>query len=533
MRLMVFHGHRNNGALFKQCAPILAGLILLAIGYGVANRANLTYDVLYRLAAGDYASALAAFAFLSAQACVLLMALIVFSSRAVAILLAVTGLSIAINLGYGQLVKAPLDAGSFVWLLVEARQARHAAGQFGAGIVLAGLQLVVALLLFIGARRAIHRAWPATYRRWQVTLAILLLMGPSLVAHILPIWPLAAERNIYDFTFDKMRAPPPPPRAAPRLQPGPAAQAAPRHIVWIIDESIAYEPFNRLIIPKISAIPHHNFGEAASLANCSSPAHVALRSGVDVRQISSRTDLRRTPSIWAYARKAGYRTRMIDGQATGAPQNMLLPPERALIDEYLQMAGGMDTDMHIARSINASLRTPARSFTYVVLRGVHFQYRDHYPAGMVADDAPIRTQYDTALNWSKKGFFKQLFTDVDRRDVAIIYTSDHGQNLKTGALPHCSRTPVTDEFRVPLLAFLPDHIAARYEGAPARGHSASQIFPATLIWMGYPSAEVEALYDHDLNAPAARYIWFGRKVIPLHARDRIEVHKQDTFPGTH
>ena len=83
--------------------------------------------------------------------------------------------------------------------------------------------------------------------------------------------------------------------------------------------------------------------------------------------------------------KAGYRTELIDGQTTGAPQNMLLAPERALIDEVASMAGGIDTDRTIAARLNAQLKAPGRTFTYVVLRGVHFQYKDHYPPGTLPD----------------------------------------------------------------------------------------------------------------------------------------------------
>src|SRR5690606_2185431 len=127
------------------------------------------------------------------------------------------------------------------------------------------------------------------------------------------------------------------------------------------------------------------------------------------------------PSIWAYARKAGYRTLLIDGQTSGPPQNLVLPPERALIDELRPAAGALDTDLRIAEALNEQLRGPGRSFTYVVLRGVHFQYRDHYPAGLVPADSPPSLQYDTALTYSKGRFFDRLLTGVERSEVAIVY----------------------------------------------------------------------------------------------------------------
>ena len=174
----------------------------------------------------------------------------------------------------------------------------------------------------------------------------------------------------------------------------------------------------------------------------------------------------------------------------------------------------------------------ARSFTYAVLRGVHFQYRDHYPKGAIPAGSPVALQYDTALRWSKGRFFERLLAGVDREAVAIVYTSDHGQNLTPGALPHCSREAHPDEFRVPLLAFLPRERASRYAAAPRVGHSASQIFPATLIWMGYDPVAVAARYDRDLDQPTARYVWFGRTVIPTGGDAAIDVTAGATFPGT-
>src|SRR5690606_25402319 len=160
----------------------------------------------------------------------------------------------------------------------------------------------------------------------------------------------------------------PPPRAAPALRPtSEGAALAPRHIVWVIDESVAQAPFERIIAPLITNVPHLDFGVAASMANCSAPAHVALRSGVDVRRAGPKTDLRRTPSIWGYAHAAGYRTLLIDGQTSGAPQNLLLPPERALIDTALSMKGGIDTDLQIADRLNAEIKRPGRTFSYAVL----------------------------------------------------------------------------------------------------------------------------------------------------------------------
>ena len=509
----------------------MAALLVFAIGYAIANRFQLTQAVAYRFAAGDVRSAVVAVLFMAFQGALFLAALILFPRRWVAVLLILAGTSILINIGYSQIVGALIDGGTLAWMLAEVRQAGHAAGQFSGEFLFVGAQVAAALALFVAARVLVRRAMTMPWSRGIAAALLALLIAPGILYRHTELWPESAERSLYGLGWDLGTAPPPPPRDAPALKPDPAV-AAPRHIVWVIDESVAEAPFARLIAPKLADTPHLDFGVTAAMGQCSAPAQVALRSGVDVRRAAPTMDLRRTPSIWAYARAAGYRTMLIDGQTTGVPQNFLLPPERALIDDFRPMPGGIDTDLTIADALNRQMKGAEKSFTFAVLRGVHFQYRDHYPAGAIPADSPVTLQYDTALRWSKGWFFERLLAGVDRRAVAIVYTSDHGQNLAPGTLPHCSREAVADEFRVPMLAFLPDTLAARYAGARRHGHSASQIFPATLGWMGYDPGQAAALYDNDLMRPTARYVWFGRTVIPMGADNAVSVTAGPDFPGT-
>src|SRR5690606_16960102 len=334
--------------------------------------------------------------------------------------------------------------------------------------------------------------------------------------------------NLYSLGLEVALAEPAPPRAPVDLEP--RTEGTPDHIVWLVDESVAFRQFREIVAPRIEQIEHIDFGMAASLGHCSAPSNLALRSGVSVRDAGPTMGLRRTPSIWAYARKAGYRTVLIDGQTSGAPQNLLLPPERALIDAVIAAAGSLETDREIASRLNRQLRGGERTFTYAVLRGVHFQYRDHYPAGSIPADSTVLRQYEAAVEYSKRGFFDRLLEGVDRQDVAIVYTSDHGQNLAQGAVPHCSPSPVAAELQVPLVAFLPDRIAARYAKAPRSDHSASQLFPAALTWMGYDPEAVERRYDEDLSRMPAAYVWFDRNVVPLQRGDAIGISVSRTFP---
>lgn len=510
---------------------IAAAMLVFGVGYGIANRFQLAHGIAYRFAAGDTEAAIAAFLFMAFQAAIFMAALFLFPRRWAAVLLMLAGVSIPINLGYTQIVAELVDGGSLAWMLAEVRQAGNAAGEFSGEFLWVAVQVVAALTLLFLARTMARRAVPMPWNRGIAAALLVLLVLPGPMYRHAEVWPEAAERNLYGLGWDLLSAAPPPARAAPTLKPNPRA-ATPRHIVWVIDESVAEAPFRRLIAPMLAEVPHSDFGVAAALGHCSAPAQVALRSGVDVRRVSAATDLRATAPIWAFAKAAGYRTTLIDGQTSGPPQNLLLPPERALIDDFRPMAGGIDADLIIADALNAKMKGEERSFTYAVLRGAHFQYRDHYPKGAIPAGSPLALQYDTALSWSKRAFFPRLLAGVDREAVAIVYTSDHGQNLAPGALPHCSREAVADEFRVPLLAFLPEAQTARYAAAPRAGHSASQIFPATLIWMGYDPVAVAAQYDRDLTQATARFVWFGRTVIPTGADAEVDVTAGPRFPGT-
>ena len=80
--------------------------------------------------------------------------------------------------------------------------------------------------------------------------------------------------------------------------------------------------------------------------------------------------------MWAYAKQAGFRTILMDGQVHGNPQNYLWPPEKRLIDEVVPMAAGLDSDLKIARRLNGLLKADGRYFAYIVLKGA--QYFSNY-----------------------------------------------------------------------------------------------------------------------------------------------------------
>jgi hypothetical protein len=502
-----------------------AGCLLFAAGYILINYRNLVSAVLYRAAAHDIHSAAIALGAFALQALALLLLVALCPRRLAPVLLALVALSAFVNICYATIVRDTIDAAKLAWLFEESRQAGAASREFLPDLAISIARTGAAVLLLAGARHILAPLARGLRGGTRSGLFAVALLAPFFAG----LNPLAGERNVYAYAAAILTAPPPPARDAVPVAP---AGTGIEKIVWLIDESVSRDAFEQIVRPEMDRFAPVDFGETASLGNCSGPSNLALRSGIDVRAIGPATDLRRSPTIWGFARKAGYRTMLIDGQVTGAPQNMIIPTERVLIDDYLAASHGIDTDRRIARRVNAELRRKGRQFIYVVLRGVHFQYSDHYPAGTIPDDSPLALKYRTAVAWSKRDVFQLLLDGIDRERVAIVYTSDHGQDVRPDHPPHCNAAPRKAEFAIPLVALLPDKMAADLASRPAGGHSASQIFPTTLGWMGYPAEWAARHYDNDLGAAAQAYVWLGRSALPTGPGTTIEVHRPGGFPGS-
>lgn len=511
----------DPAALLRAWPRLALALGLFALGYAIINLELMKHAILYRYAANDLASAGKAFAGIALQAVALLALVLTLPRRWFAAAMALVFTSALINVGYGLVVGDVLDPAKIAWILSERAQAGAAAGEFFGQALLTLAATLAAVGLLCGARRA-ARGVPGIAVGGKPVFAALTVFAVSVVAvDWAGLGPIAAERNAPVYLARLLSAEPAPPRGP--VQEPPAGPPRVEKIVWLIDESVVYRAYAKLVAPELAPFGAVDFGEARSLGNCSAPSNVALRAGVPVDSISAQTDLRRTPSIWGYARKAGFRNTMIDGQSKGPTQNMLLPPERALIDRVEAFEQGLDTDRAIARELNQVLRAPGRDFVYVVLKGVHFQYRDHYPSGLIPDNSPVIDQYETAVRYTRVGFFDTLLAGVPRERVAVFYTSDHGQNVREGVLPHCSLQPDPLEFSVPLVAILPGETAATYRAAAPGGRSHGQIFPATLRLLGYDTETAHG-YDNDLDRPTRRKLWFGRTVVPITTGDPIELH---------
>ena len=294
-----------------------------------------------------------------------------------------------------------------------------------------------------------------------------------------------------------------------------------RNILYLVDESVRgdiidWRPGNRTT-PFLATMKDSiaNFGIAVSAANCSSYANAILRFGAMPANLT--VSAATNPTIWQYAKKAGYRTVFIDGQSgfvrdPGKLQNFMTVTETAFIDKMYQLDGiaTEQLDFEVLAIIRRELSAGVPVFIYANKNGAHFPYDAGYPPNWkifaptlkeTGTESPRfrENSYRNVIRWAVDHFFDRLFTVVDLTETALIYTSDHGQNLSNGHLTHCSTTnPDPVEGLVPLFATTGDKaLLARFQQGAALNfnHTSHFAIAATMLeLMGYAPTDVAANY---------------------------------------
>ncbi|WP_052071700.1 sulfatase-like hydrolase/transferase [Sphingopyxis sp. MWB1] len=458
--------------------------------------------------------------------------------------------SVALLLAAGELLvnairTATADAMSyelFVTMILSAGFADDALAQHGRAILWAGLG-AAALLLGIGLRPGTWRPMPRTIAMLAplggvALLALLLFFRGGEGARGLPSAMVGAAYSSL-FVYEAATLP-----AAIRqsVKLGRSGKEDPRDLILIIDESIAgrYLDINDPagVQSGLAAPPPGvhvaNFGLAASITHCSFGSNLTLRHGGTRRAYQQINAVR--PSIFAYAKRAGYATVYIDAQRTGgAYQNGMDDAERRHIDNFIQFDDTpvLHRDMAVADALVGALANDRREFILVNKMGAHFPVADKYPdsahiyrpalpRGENVEVAEMqlpanlysgadvwrsyRNAYRNSLRWTVGAFFERLLSDgrIDRG--LILYTADHGQNLHErggdGTTTHCSPAPAAEEGAVPLV-LIDTH--GRWQKAAQRNFDASshyRIFPTLLTAMGYDRAAVRKIYGEGLDAPS-------------------------------
>jgi hypothetical protein len=295
--------------------------------------------------------------------------------------------------------------------------------------------------------------------------------------------------------------------AAPSLKPA-AELVAVEKIVVLMDESVRYREYAQLVAPRLQAEQWVDFGETASISNCSAMSNALIRWGMRIKGDRLAGDPREYPSVWAYARQAGYQTVLIDGQVSGGVmQNYVSPNERKLIDQTHAWEQGLATDTLIAKHLSEQLRQPGKQLIWVNKRGAHIPYTRNLPPELAQGFSSRSAQYEAAIRYNGRQFFDALPLGADTRPYAIVYTSDHGQDLDK-PIVHCNINPIDEEYSVPLAITSNQQSLMAQLSTAAKAwqntRSQPQIMPSLLHWMGYDSKEVSAYYGENL--------WFKGKL---------------------
>jgi glucan phosphoethanolaminetransferase (alkaline phosphatase superfamily) len=303
---------------------------------------------------------------------------------------------------------------------------------------------------------------------------------------------------------------------------------AARHVVLIVDESVSGD-FIDLNVPRgttpyLATNPAGlvNFGLATAASNCSNSSNAVLRLGVKPGLLGTRGySPLANPSVWKYARKAGYRTSYVGAQyLTATGQNFMNPAELGLIDHLLTVPAEIPVasrDLEILELLVEVLERPEPQFVYVNKQGAHFPYHRVTPESEarfrpvmqplepMADRARLVNSYKNAIHGAVDRFFEELLPRIDLAETVFLYTSDHGQNLLDDGTPvtHCRRSGQNlYEVVVPLLAWTGDDaLRRRFERAASANFGAAshfEIYPTVLELFGYDPAIVRERYHQSL-----------------------------------
>ncbi len=320
-----------------------------------------------------------------------------------------------------------------------------------------------------------------------------------------------------------------------------------RDVVLVIDESVigTYLDINdgggvrSGLLPPHPGVAIFNYGLAAAASNCSIGSNQLLRFGG--RRDNYQTTVAVEPSIWAYAKVAGLRTVYIDTQRTGGRlHNLMTPSELAEIDHFIQFddVPVVQRDHAAARRLADLINNDVAELILVNKVGAHFPIHDKYPEpmavyrptlprgasastvtdtgdrdgfeGTVEDWRRYRNTYRNTLLWNVGGFFDRLFREADLNRATVIYTADHGQNLRerggTGINTHCGTDPVMEEGVVPLVVIQGAGLRTLdWTTGVATGHDRSshfRVFPTLLLLMGYEEEATRRRYGDPLTVPS-------------------------------
>ena len=298
-----------------------------------------------------------------------------------------------------------------------------------------------------------------------------------------------------------------------------------RKIVLLVDESVRPDYLDwgdgNIFTPTLAANKERfiNFGPAASGGNCSSYSNAILRLGATRKHFVE--SVKSNPTIWQFAKRAGFRTVYIDAQSSFIKsdkkiQNFMTFEELRKVDRFVtfDQLPAPQLDFKLLSVVAEELGKDEPVLIYANKNGAHFPYDAGYPESEKVfepstedtNDSKLLKKiaaYRNVLRWNVDKFFGDLLATLDLTDTVIIYTSDHGQHFASGKLTHCTvENPDVRQGLVPLLALTQNKpLADRLKKAAQLNHARISHFaitPAVLQLMGFDPAAVASDFGPSL-----------------------------------
>ncbi|MDR1518621.1 MAG: sulfatase-like hydrolase/transferase [Planctomycetota bacterium] len=327
-------------------------------------------------------------------------------------------------------------------------------------------------------------------------------------------------------------------------------EPAARHIIFIVDESVGGKylgingyPSNTTPFLESMQGEFFNYGQCCSAANLSQNSNLVLVSGLTKNQLPDRNQaVMRQPSIFAYAKKAGFQTYYLDVQGYSRG-NSIYPRDFAdFTMQKIQAKHFFDRDIQsVVHLRNLIDQSEEPTFTYVLKAGIHYGYENKIPPAYYPDALPERGHvpelYHRAIRWTVDEFFTSLERAMRGKDVLVVYTSDHGQNfLGDGSAPHgAGQNAPIDQANVPLIIWpFSEKVRQAFEGCggyvPEMRDRAwhFQFFPTLLQLFGYRSDDVVKRYGDGLfQKPPEKRFFVSGKLFDEFGKDYWETYLND------
>jgi glucan phosphoethanolaminetransferase (alkaline phosphatase superfamily) len=410
-----------------------------------------------------------------------------------------------------------LVAGFIVFVVPPAPRALVAKRWITRAAWLPALPIVVIVAIIVSKEGGGSEALPTQFE----PLSVGLVLGSKLASHPMP------DRRDVSLAWQGPFAP-----GSSTAGGGNPNSTPIRRIVVVIDESVRadyidWTPGNPYT-PQIAALKDKivDFGPAASGGNCSHYSNAILRFAA--KQDGLGRELLSNPTLWQYAKHAGFRTVYIDGQAgfnrnPGKLQNFMTAGEVRDIDHVYALDEAIPPpalDDKLLDIVLNELKSDGPVLIYANKNGAHFPYDQGYPKSErifaptmseAATDTSVSrvNSFRNVVRWSVDRIMHRMIEQSALQDTVIIYTSDHGQAFNPDHFTHCSvENPDPREGFVPLFAATAnDALRARLTEAAAVSHghgSHFSIAPTVLTLLGYSQDAVAKTYGASLLTKSSR-----------------------------